>query len=151
VLDPIFGTGTTGAVSKKLQRRWIGIEREAAYATLARERIEAVDPGMFEENTFVFPSRRDRPRVAFGSLVEAGLLKPNQFLYFGGKNDIKAKVRADGAIVCDGFFGSIHQVGRKITNAPCNGWEHWFYEDVQGERRPINDLREAYLQLRSVP
>jgi DNA modification methylase len=151
VLDPFFGTGTTGAVAKKLQRRWIGIEREAAYVTLARERIEAVDPGMFEESTYVFPSRRDRPRVAFGSLVESGLVKPNQLLYFGGKNEIRARVRADGAIVYDGFFGSIHQVGRQITNAPCNGWEHWFYEDEQGERRPINDLREAYLQLQSTP
>lgn len=149
VLDPFFGTGTTGAVAKRLQRRWIGIEREPAYATLARERIEGVDAGMFADNTFVFPSRRDRPRVAFGSLVEAGLIRPNQVLYFGGKNEIKAKVRADGAIVYDGFLGSIHQVGRKITNAPCNGWEHWFYEDSEGERRPINDLRDAYLQLQA--
>jgi modification methylase len=149
VLDPFFGTGTTGAVAKKLQRRWIGIEREPTYAKLARERIEAIDPGMFAENTFVFPSRRDRPRVAFGSLVEAGLVKPNQVLYFGGKGKVKAKVCADGAIAYNGFQGSIHQVGRKITNAPCNGWEHWFYEDERGERRPINDLREAYLQLQT--
>jgi len=151
VLDPFFGTGTTGAVAKKLRRRWIGIERETAYAALARERIEAADAGMFADNTFVFPSRRTRPRVAFGALVEAGLVKPNQLLYFGGKGKIKAKVGADGAIVCDGFAGSIHQVGRKIANAPCNGWEHWFYEDAKGERRPINDLREEFLQLQSVP
>ncbi|MFH1184948.1 MAG: DNA methyltransferase [Chloroflexota bacterium] len=151
VLDPFFGTGTTGAMAKKLQRRWIGIEREPAYAALARGRIEAVDAGMFPENTFVFPSRRDQPRVPFGSLVEAGLVKPDQPLYFGGKSSIRAKVCADGAIVHDGFFGSIHQVGRKITNAPCNGWEHWFYEDAEGQRRPINELREAYRQLQAVP
>jgi len=66
-------------------------------------------------------------------------VQPNQVLYFGGKSEIRARVRADGAILYDGFLGSIHQVGRKITNAPCNGWEHWFYEDAQGERRPIDD------------
>jgi DNA modification methylase len=146
VLDPFFGTGTTGAVAKKLQRRWIGIEREPAYAALARQRIEAVEDGLFSEGTFVYPSRRMRPRVPFGSLVEAGLLQPDQLLYFGGKDAIKARIRADGAIIHSDIAGSIHQVGSKITNAPCNGWEHWYYEDSTGQRRPINDLREAYLQ-----
>jgi site-specific DNA-methyltransferase (adenine-specific) len=146
VLDPFFGTGTTGAVAKKLQRRWIGIEREATYAHLATQRIEAVEDGLFAEGTFVYPSRRMRPRVPFGSLLEAGLLQPDQLLYFGGKDAVKARIRADGAIVHEDMAGSIHQVGSKITNAPCNGWEHWYYEDHAGERRPINDLREAYLQ-----
>lgn len=149
ILDPFFGTGTTGAVAKKLQRRWIGIEREPAYASLARERIEAVDAGMFSEETYVFPSRRGRPRVGFGSLIEAGLVQPNQYLYFGGRSEIRAKVHADGHILCDGHSGSIHQVGRQLTNAPCNGWDHWYYENEAGERRPINDLREEYLQLQS--
>jgi hypothetical protein len=84
--------------------------------------------------------------VAFGRLVEAGLVKPNQVLYFGGKGDIQAKVCADGAIECGRIVGSIHQVGRHLTDAPCNGWEHWFYEDELGQRRPIDALREAYLQ-----
>lgn len=146
VLDPFFGTGTTGAVAKKLYRRWIGIEREPKYVELARERLAAVDVGMFSESTYVFPSRRDRPRVAFGRLVEAGLLKPNQVLFFGGKGDTTARVCADGAIECGRLVGSIHQVGRKLMDAPCNGWEHWFYEDEIGQRRPIDALREAYLQ-----
>jgi site-specific DNA-methyltransferase (adenine-specific) len=146
VLDPFFGTGTTGAVAKKLHRSWIGIEREQSYAALARERISAVDPGLFTESTYVFPSRRSRPRVAFGRLLEAGLVKPDQELYFGASSSLCAKVCADGAILYDGYVGSIHQVGRKITNAPCNGWEHWFYEDAGGERRPINALRETYLR-----
>lgn len=146
VLDPFFGTGTTGAVAKKLRRRWVGIEREEAYAELARARIEGVDAGMFSEKTFVFPSRRDRPRVAFGSLLEAGLLEPNQILYFSGKPGITARVLADGAIDCQGIVGSIHQVGRELMDAPCNGWEHWFYEDERGERKPLDALREAYLR-----
>jgi modification methylase len=145
VLDPFFGTGTTGAVAKKLHRRWIGLEREPTYAELARHRIDAVEPGMFSEKMYVFPSRRDRPRVAFGRLVEAGLLKPDDVLYFGGKGGITARVRADGAIECKGIVGSIHHVGRELTDAPCNGWEHWFYEDENGERKVLDALREAYL------
>ena len=73
ILDPFFGTGTTGAVAKKLQRHWIGIERDATYAELARQRIDAVEPGLFSEKIYVFPSRRDRPRVAFGKLLETNL------------------------------------------------------------------------------
>ncbi|HEX8993172.1 MAG TPA: DNA methyltransferase [Anaerolineales bacterium] len=145
VLDPFFGTGTTGAVAKKLQRHWIGIERDAHYADLARRRIDEVDAGLFSEGIYVFPSRRNRPRVAFGSLLEANLLKPGQILYFGVKGEVTGTIRADGAIVCDGFVGSIHQVGRKLTDAPCNGWEHWFYEDEAGQRKPLDSLREAYL------
>ncbi len=145
ILDPFFGTGTTGAVAKKLQRRWIGIEREPTYAELARQRIAAVDAGMFSEKIYVFPSRGSRPRVAFGSLVEEGFLRPDQILYFGAKGAITAKICADGAIECKGLVGSIHQVGRKLMGAPCNGWEHWFYEDEDGERKPIDAVRQAYL------
>ena len=147
ILDPFFGTGTTGAVAKKLQRHWVGIERDAGYVELARQRIASIDPGMFSEQIYVFPSRRDRPRVAFGKLLEAGLLTPGQLLYFGKQTEITGRVRADGAIICKDMTGSIHQVGSKLMNAPCNGWEHWFYE-VDGEMKPINVLREAYLKSR---
>ncbi len=146
VLDPFFGTGTTGAVARKLQRRWIGIERDAGYVELARHRIEGVDPGLFSEKIYVFPSKRDRPRVAFGKLLETSLIRPGQVLYFGVKGEVKGVVRADGAIQCDGLVGSIHQVGRKLMNAPCNGWEHWYYEDEQGERKPLDALRQQYLE-----
>jgi DNA modification methylase len=145
VLDPFFGTGTTGAVAKKLHRRWIGIEREPTYAGLAQSRIEAIEPGLFSEETYVYPSKRGRPRVPFGRLIEAGLISPEQQLFFGGKTELIARVRADGAIECGGMIGSIHQVGRQLTEAPCNGWEHWYYEDPMGERRPIDQLRAAYL------
>ncbi len=146
VLDPFFGTGTTGAVAKKLQRHWIGIERDSSYAKLARKRIDNVEAGSFSEDLYVFPSRRNRPRVAFGKLLEAGLIKPGQVLYFGSDAKVKGRVRADGTIQCNGFTGSIHQVGRKLMNdAPCNGWENWFYEDEDGKRNPLEILREAYL------
>ncbi len=148
VLDPFFGTGTTGVVAKRLQRRWIGIERERTYAEMARRRIAEVDPGLFTDKIYVFPTKRDQPRVAFGRLVEAGFLRPNQVLYFRDKAGVTAQVCADGAIDCDGMVGSIHQVGRRLMNAPCNGWEHWLYEDEEGERRPIDSLRTAYLSMR---
>jgi modification methylase len=145
ILDPFFGTGTTGAVAKKLQRHWIGIERDESYAELARQRIASIDPGMFSEQIYVFPSRRDRPRVAFGKLLEAGLIKPGQALFFGRKRGLTGRVRADGAIICNGITGSIHQVGRKLMDAPCNGWESWYYEE-DGEMKPLDVLREAYLK-----
>src|SRR5512140_3023013 len=81
ILDPFFGTGTTGAVAKKLQRHWIGIERDAKYVELARRRIEDVDPGLFSEKVYVIPSKRNQPRVAFGKLLETSMLQPGQVLY----------------------------------------------------------------------
>ena len=146
ILDPFFGTGTTGAVAKKLQRHWIGIERDNTYAELARTRIATIDPGMPSEEIYVYPSRRDRPRVAFGKLLEAGFIKPGQVLYFGRKGEVTGRVRADGAILCKGFVGSIHQVGGKLMDAPCNGWEHWYYKE-DGEMKPLDDLREKYLTI----
>src|SRR5215208_2411136 len=44
VLDPFNGTGTTGAVAKHLGRRYIGIERDPAYAKAAEERMAKVVP-----------------------------------------------------------------------------------------------------------
>ena len=146
VLDPFFGSGTTGAVAKKLHRHWLGIEREANYVKIAQERIEAVRPAVFKDEVFAFTTKRDRPRVPFGVLVENGLLKPGQTLYFGKTGHVLATVLANGAIRYDGMTGSIHQVGREIQNAPCNGWEHWYYVDQNsGERLTIDTLRERYL------
>jgi site-specific DNA-methyltransferase (adenine-specific) len=144
ILDPFFGTGTTGAVAKKLQRHWIGIERDSTYIDAAQKRIADVKPDPASEEIYVFPSRRDRKRVAFGKLLEAGLITPGQVLYFEKKGDVTGKVRADGAIICQGMVGSIHQLGHKLMDAPCNGWDHWFYRD-DGEMKPIDMLREVYL------
>jgi modification methylase len=142
VLDPFFGTGTTGAVAKTLHRHWIGIEREAGYVALARERIERVQAGMFSDEVYAFDSQRRLPRIPVGALLENGLLRPGQTLYFGPKASATATVLANGHIKHNGTTGSIHAVGRALTNAPCNGWEHWYYEDeATGERRPLDDLR----------
>ncbi len=144
VLDPFFGSGTTGAVAKKLHRHWVGIEREATYVQLARERIAAVQPELFVEGVYAFPDRRSKPRIPFSALLEQGLLQPGQSLYFGLRGQMTATILADGRLQCNGTTGSIHQVGREIQKTPsCNGWEHWYYLDPDsGERVVIDKLRQ---------
>jgi site-specific DNA-methyltransferase (adenine-specific) len=146
VLDPFFGTGTTGAVAKVLHREWIGIEQEAHYVALARQRINSVTPELFEESTFdVRDRKRSLPRVAFATLVEYGFINPGQSLYFRRNRSQAAHVRADGKLQLNGYEGSIHQVGRALLNGgPCNGWEAWFYETQEGEMLSIDELRQAY-------
>ncbi len=123
VLDPFFGTGTTGAVAKMLGRSWVGIEREAAYRKVAERRLANVrkfDNSALEVTT----SKRAEPRVPFGQLVERGLLRPGETLV--SPRGKAAKVRADGTLVADGIKGSIHQVGAALEGAPsCNGWTYW--------------------------
>jgi site-specific DNA-methyltransferase (adenine-specific) len=144
VLDPFFGAGTTGAVARLLQRRWIGIEREDSYVELARQRITAEpdphpDPGLYE-----FENKRTRTRIPFGMLLENGLLRPGQVLYFGESGDQAARVLANGHLRCNELIGSIHQVARALNNGPCNGWEAWYYIDEEnGQRLPIDRLRQV--------
>jgi modification methylase len=140
VLDPFFGTGTTGAVAKRLGRDFIGIEREAAYRRAAEARIADVrrlDASALETAS----SKRAEPRVAFGVLVERGMLRPGEELWsFGGRH--KAKVRADGTLVGQDVKGSIHQVGAHLEGAPsCNGWTYWHFRR-EGGFVPIDVLRQ---------
>jgi site-specific DNA-methyltransferase (adenine-specific) len=144
VLDPFFGTGTTGAVAKRLQRNWIGIEREAQYVELAAQRIAAIQTDDLDPGVFSTPNPRKRPRLPFGKLLEHGFLQPGQTLYFTKKGDRTARVLADGTLEYNGRRGSIHQIARSIKDAPCNGWEQWYYVDPEsGERRSINNLRRT--------
>ena len=130
VLDPFFGTGTTGAVAKRLGRRFIGIERDPGYAELARERIHAVKPADLED--VVAPQKREEPRIPFGTLVERGLLKPGEVL-FDARRRWTAKVRADGTVISADAKGSIHRVGAHVQGAPaCNGWAFWYVERKGG-------------------
>ncbi|MCI0519786.1 MAG: site-specific DNA-methyltransferase [Chloroflexi bacterium] len=143
VLDPFFGSGTTGAVAKRLGRRWIGVEREAAYVQVARERIAAVPPPPEgAEALFALPA--PRRRVPFGALLESGLLRAGQTLTFGREGAFRAVVLADGSLRCGEERGSIHMLGRRLTGAPCNGWTQWFFEE-DGARLPIDVLRERYI------
>ncbi|KPL67075.1 modification methylase [Erythrobacter sp. SG61-1L] len=143
VLDPFFGTGTTGAVAKRLGREWIGCEREGTYREAALERIEMALP-LDESALKTMQSRKDAPRVAFGALVEAGLITPGTAL-FDKKGRFHAQVRADGSIASGTETGSIHGVGKNLQGAPsCNGWTFWHLEH-QGEVKPLDALRQLYL------
>ncbi|MFB0994712.1 MAG: site-specific DNA-methyltransferase, partial [Paracoccaceae bacterium] len=121
VLDPFFGTGTTGAVAKMLGRDYIGIEREEAYRKVATERLAKVRE--FDASSIeVTGSKRSEPRVPFGQVVERGMLRPGEQLFSVGSR-YTAKVRADGTLVGNDVKGSIHQVGAALEGAPsCNGW-----------------------------
>ena len=140
VLDPFFGTGTTGAVAKKLGRRWIGIERESRYAAIARARLQNVT-ALAEETLAVTPSRRAAPRIPFGHLVELGEIRPGDILRsMNGRH--QARIRADGTLIAARTKGSIHRVGAELEGAPsCNGWTYWQFRH-NGEWIPIDVLRQ---------
>jgi modification methylase len=143
VLDPFFGTGTTGAVARRLGRRWIGIERESTYAKVARERIASTLP-LDESAMRTVPDKREQPRVAFGTLVESGLVPPGTTLV-DAKRRWTASVRADGSIGCETHTGSIHKVGAALQGAPsCNGWTFWHIEEA-GALQPLDSLRQRHL------
>lgn len=143
ILDPFFGTGTTGAVAKRLGRKWIGIEREDSYVEAALERIEAALP-LDESALTIMQTPRQAPKVAFGTLVETGYLNPGAILC-DTKRRWKATVRADGSLECGGETGSIHGLGAKLQGAPsCNGWTFW-HVDGGGELKPLDTLRQTYL------
>jgi modification methylase len=143
VLDPFFGTGTTGAVARRLGRRWIGIEREPTYVNVARERIESTLP-LDESAMRTVPDKRDQPRVAFGLLVESGMVPAGTRLT-DSKRRWSAAVQADGSIACAPHAGSIHKVGAALQNAPsCNGWTFWHVEE-KGRLQPLDTLRQQHL------
>jgi site-specific DNA-methyltransferase (adenine-specific) len=143
VLDPFFGTGTTGAVAKKLHRHWIGVENNEMYVNLARERLDHIVPGEFNIAVFDVRDRRHRQkRIPFRHLVENGLLIPGQPLYFKAESDAKALIKPDGKLLVDGFTGSIHQAAKHLSgDEPCNGWEVWYFENTDGELEKIDKLR----------
>ena len=143
VLDPFFGTGTTGVVAKRVGRAWLGIEKEPSYVELARRRIASISEEAAQiEALPVADQRRTARRVPFEQVVTAGLLRPGQRLLFEGDRRRAARVRADGRLTCRGETGSIHQMARLLQGSPCNGWDHWFYADTGGEMRPIDLLRQ---------
>ncbi|HEX6270108.1 MAG TPA: site-specific DNA-methyltransferase [Anaerolineales bacterium] len=144
VLDPFFGSGTTGAVAKKLGRNWIGIERDKKYIKVAQKRIDAVREA---DQEAIKVDQRKQVRIPFSALLENGLLRPGQVLYFA-KNGLKARVLSNGHIRCSGFTGSIHGVAKSLMgDVPVNGWDVWFYKDENGKRKAINELREQLYPL----
>ena len=140
VLDPFFGTGTTGAVAKQMGRSYIGIERDETYIKGARERLKGLKE--IEDKTLLdTPSKRGQPRIPFGSVVERGLLRPGTVLTdVAGR--YPARVKADGTLISDEHKGSIHQVGAAVQGAPaCNGLTFW-HMNMKGSRVAIDVLRQ---------
>jgi modification methylase len=144
VLDPFFGTGTTGAVARRLGPRWIGSEPEKAYVKVARERIGSTLP-LDESAMTMVPDKRAAPRIPFGLLVENGMIMPGTALT-DAKRRWSANVCADGAIASGREIGSIHKVAAALQLAPsCNGWTFWHVEE-EGALIPVDALRQRYLQ-----
>jgi modification methylase len=140
VLDPFFGSGTTGAVAKRLGRAFIGLEREPKYVTLAEQRIARVQP-LSPDDREITRSKRAEPRIPFGWVVERGLLPPGSVLT-DPTGRYRAKVRADGSLVSADATGSIHKIGAHVQGASaCNGWTFWHF-DVEGRRIAIDVLRQ---------
>ena len=146
VLDPFFGTGTTGAAARRLGRRWLGIERDPVHAAAARERIAKVRP-LPASALEIARSKRAEPRIPFGTIIELRILEPGITLT-DERGRLRAEVKADGTLALAGRQGSIHRLGAEVQGkTACNGWTFWHYED--GDRlRPIDVLRdEARRQL----
>lgn len=141
VLDPFFGSGTTGAVAKRLGRHYVGIEREQGYIDAAAERIAAVEP-LGKAMLSVMTGKKAEPRVAFNTLIESGLIKPGTVLT-DAKRRYSAIVRADGTLASGGEAGSIHRLGAKVQGLDaCNGWTFWHFEK-ENSLRPIDELRSV--------
>ncbi|HVY83906.1 MAG TPA: DNA methyltransferase [Caulobacterales bacterium] len=140
VVDPFFGTGTTGAAAKRLGRHYLGIERDASYAAAARARLKKVIPAAAED-LIVTRSKKEEPRVPFGQILEAGFINPGDVLVSpDGRH--RARVRADGSLVVGDVSGSIHRIGAHVAGAPaCNGWTFWHLETQDQGLKSIDLFR----------
>jgi len=144
VLDPFFGSGTTGAVAKKLQRNYIGIELSAEYIAIAQQRIASLPHQLFSDAELITKSKRDAPRVSFGQLIETGYVQVGQKV-FSKDRKVVATIKADSQLLWEDHTGSIHRIAASIQNRPAfNGWEYWYCEDVTGKLISIDALREKY-------
>jgi modification methylase len=148
VLDPFFGTGTTGAVARKLGRNFIGIERDKGYIKVAEKRIASIKQ-LGEAEILHTPSKRQQPRIPFGTLIEQGLLKPGTVLT-DAQQKYTAKIAADGNLITGLHRGSIHKVGAALQGAPsCNGWTFWHYREGRSALQPIDNLRQEVIRSES--
>lgn len=142
VLDPFFGTGTTGVAAKRLGRHWIGIERDREYADAAEKRVRRTQVTLGSELQEREELDIPKKRIAFARLLEAGLLHPGASLTHKRTGDV-ASVNEDGTISAGEETGSIHRVGARVAGAPaCNGWATWLYEDEHGHLTQLDELRQ---------
>ena len=148
VLDPFFGSGTTGAVAKRLHRDYIGIEREEKYIEIAQNRIDSIFQTSFDAPTYEVRSQKAlNPRIAFSVLLENGYFSPGQVLFFQKNLSLSATIKPDSRLrALDGFEGSIHQTGSHFMNgSPCNGWDHWYIMDNE-EMIKLDVIRQRFIK-----
>lgn len=144
ILDPFFGSGTTGAVAKKLQRNFIGIELSPEYVAIAQQRIDSIPLQLFSDVELITKSKRDAPRVSFGQLIESGYIHIGQKVYSKDRKII-AIVKSDSQLSWGDQIGSIHRIAAQAQNKSAfNGWEYWYCEDINGNLISIDQLREQY-------
>lgn len=144
VLDPFFGSGTSGVVAKKLYRHFIGIEKDKTYLRAARRRIDTTQPAP-EGAIQAARNPRKEKRIPIGALLENGLLKPGQSLRFGGEDGEEARLMADGRLEYNDRCGSIHAIARQLQSGAVNGWTAWHYRDTEtGNYQPLDTLRQQY-------
>ncbi len=143
ILDPFFGSGTTGAVAKRLQRNFIGIEKEKFYIEIANKRIEKIIP--LETELLNYKLEIKPPKVPFGNLIEKGFIKIGENIFSKNKQNI-AVVNANASISLNGFVGSIHKVSANILNKKShNGWKYWYIKR-EDKLILIDELRNQYIQ-----
>ncbi|MDR0956426.1 MAG: site-specific DNA-methyltransferase [Endomicrobium sp.] len=145
VLDPFFGTGTTGAVAKKLGRNFIGIEREKNYIRIAKARINSVKT-LLPESCWVEPAKEEQYRVPFATLIRKNIINTGELLYSCKRYNKRAKVLSDGNLYYEGNTGSIHRIGALIQQTPsCNGWKFW-HVIKNNKTLLLNDIRTQYIR-----
>jgi len=143
VLDPFIGSGTTGAVSKKLGRQFIGIEREKFYIKVANDRIKKIKP--VSEDFLSYPIEEKKPKVPFGNLIESGYIAIGDFLY-SNNNAHKAQVLADATLTWNDKVGSIHKISAEILGkATNNGWTFWYVKNPKNNLILIDNIRDDYI------
>jgi DNA modification methylase len=148
VLDPFFGTGTTGEAAIRLGRHWIGIEKQAEYIQAASERLQNVQADPHSTDNALSTNLRQKIRLPFGTLLEYGYLHPGDFLFLGKESDLSAVITQQGKLAYGGLTASIHGLASNIQGRQSNGWTDWFYFDPEdGERFPIDRLRQKLLTI----
>jgi DNA modification methylase len=150
VLDPFFGTGTTGVAAKKLKRNYIGIEKEQDYIALAQTRIDGVKDYV-PESDWTEEKKERKDRVPFGALVQARFINAGDPLYTRKTYGATALVLEDGNLQYHNQTGSIHKIGAFIQQTPsCNGWKFW-YVTRGSDTILIDTLRSEYLNAKGRP
>lgn len=139
ILDPFLGSGTTAVAAKELGRRYVGIERDATYVKVAKKRLD--ETVLLDETLVSSRLEAKVPRIAFGLLVDVGLIKAGITLT-SKDGRYSAIVTANGSLKRGNIEGSIHKVGAALQNQPsCNGWTFWYANGVL-----IDEIRQRYLE-----